>query len=184
MDFAALETFPHLETDRLILRRIETADAKALLKLLSDREVLKTTDAPQLENLEQANWLIEGLEGLFSTKAGIRWGITLKPKNTLIGTCGFNRFEYQHSHSGIGYELAKQYWGQGLMTEAVAAMVNYGFEALQLNRIEALTILDNIASIRVLQKLGFREEGILREYIYAHDRYNDVRIFSLLKREK
>ena len=83
----------------------------------------------------------------------------------------------------IGYELAKAHWRQGIMTEALFAVIEFGFQAIALNRIEAMVMLENTASFKLLQKLGFLEEGILREYGYWKGQFHDLRIFSLLKKD-
>ena len=83
----------------------------------------------------------------------------------------------------IGDDLGRDYWHQGYMSEALRAMLAYGFETLKLNRIEALVMPENEASATLLRRLGFSEEGVLREYAYFKGEYHDLRFFSLLRRE-
>jgi len=118
-------------------------------------------------------------------KGGIRWGLTLKGDDTIIGTAGFPGIDDKTYRARIGYNLASAHWGRGLATEAVRALVGFGFAQLNLNRIEATTNLDNTGSMRVLAKVGFTEEGILRDYVYWREvgAFSDARMYSLLRRE-
>lgn len=119
----------------------------------------------------------------FIRGVGIRWGITRTEDDAVIGTGGFNRWTLPDRYAAIGYDLAQSAWGHGIMTEAVGAMVYFGFERLDLNRIEAETMLDNGASIRVLEKLGFQHEGIVRQKYFWKGQFHTMRLFSLLRRE-
>jgi ribosomal-protein-alanine N-acetyltransferase len=83
----------------------------------------------------------------------------------------------------MGYDLWPDYWGQGLMPEALRALLRYGFEVMELNRVEATTHTENQRSMRVLEKLGFQREGVLRDYYCREGMYNDQVLFSLLRRE-
>ena len=88
-----------------------------------------------------------------------------------------------HARAEIGYALARKYWGQGLMTEAVRAMLDYGFNLLRLNRIEARCDVENIASWRVMEKAGMKFEGVLRQNIFLHGRPRDARMYGILREE-
>jgi ribosomal-protein-alanine N-acetyltransferase len=112
-----------------------------------------------------------------------RWGMVLKVDGSLIGTCGYFRWNQQHQRAEIGYDLCPDVWGQGLMPEALQALIRYGFAEMNLNRIEAMTHIENLRSQHVLTKLGFQREGLLREYYCQEGIYNDQVQYSLLKRE-
>jgi ribosomal-protein-alanine N-acetyltransferase len=131
--------------------------------------------------MEQATKLIERMSNRFERKEAIRWGIARKADPTLIGTCGFTLMP--SFRGGLGYDLARDYWRQGIMTEALSAILQFGFEKLGLNRVEALVMLENTASVRLLRKLGFQEEGILREYAFFKGQFHDLRSFSILKND-
>ncbi len=178
-----LEEFPQLETENLFLREIKLSDAEAVFQFFSDDEVLKYHDVEAFVSVEQAQMLINSLHERFKNKWGIRWGIAKKDDNMIIGTCGYGGWVKNSLRAGIGYELAKPYWHQGIMTEALSAMLKFGFEKMELNRIEATVMLDNIASMKLLEKLGFIDEGILREYGYWKGEFHDLKMFSLLKRD-
>jgi ribosomal-protein-alanine N-acetyltransferase len=177
------ETFPTLQTDRLILRKITSADADSLYAFLSDSRVTETMDVAPMENREEAERLISWLNERFAANVGIRWGITQKDEDVVIGTGGFNWLDERGRRGEIGYDIAPAHWGHGLATEATGAIIRAGFEHLDLNRIEATTNLHNVASMKVLHKLGFTEEGIVREYGFWRGEFHDLRLFSLLRRE-
>ncbi|MDM9379556.1 GNAT family protein [Chlorogloeopsis sp. ULAP01] len=178
---AVFKNFPQLETKNLILREIQLVDAPAIFEIFADDEVTKFHDLETFTCLEQAQCLIERRRERFENKQGIRWGIARKEDNIIIGSCGYGiKNEFQ---AEIGYELARVHWQKGIMTEALKAIINWGFHQLALNRIEAMVMRENISSVKLLGNLGFVEEGILREYGFWKGHFHDLKVFSLLKRE-
>lgn len=175
--------FPEIYTKRLFLRKISSKDAETLFKYWSDPEVTKYLNVTTFKNIEQAFSLIRLLNGLYRKKEGIRWGIVTKKDNEIIGTCGFNNWIKKSSRGEIGYELGRKYWGKGYATEAVREILKYGFKNMNLNRIEAFTVPQASASINLLEKLGFKKEGMLREYGYWNGKYWDENVYSLLKKD-
>ena len=178
-------TIPRIETDRLTLRALTPDDRAAVFALFADSRVAVPTHIAPFEGIEQADELIAFFGGRFAAKGGIHWGLTLKGHDTIIGTAGFPNIDEQTYRATIGYNLAYAHWGHGLATEAVRALVGLGFTQLNLNRIEATTNLDNTGSMRLLAKVGFTEEGILRDYVYWREvgAFYDARMYSLLRRE-
>lgn len=175
--------FPTLETERLILREMTAADAPDVFVFRGDYEVQKFND-DVLPDVEATAAFIENLLGGQGKQRGLVWGITLRPSDTVLGICGFNYWDKQHNRAEIGYDLARAWWGQGIGTEAVGTMVRFGFERMGLNRIEAHALIDNIGSVRVLEKLGFRLEGTRRQFTLEDDgAYHDGGIFGLLREE-
>lgn len=175
--------FPTLESSRLILREITDADASDLFDFFSDAEVMRYYDGAPMTDLSQASKLIERFRHWLAQGSGIRWGITLRESNTIIGTCGIFARNKAYFSATLGYELSKKYWRQGYMTEAVTQILGYGFSELNINRIEAMTDPNNVASIRSLKKLGFSEEGLLRQNGFWNGKFHDSRCFSMLKEE-
>jgi ribosomal-protein-alanine N-acetyltransferase len=177
--------FPELETKRLVLRRMTLADAGFYLIHFSDPDIVELTafDAP--ENIERATQeLLEFCIKPFEENKGIRWGIVLKDEAELIGTIGYHQWvKASGHHIRVGYDLAATYRRRGIMTEALEAVLRYGFETMRLNKVEALTDLRNVASIRLLEKLGFHQDGVLRENMYFHGRFIDEAVFSQLASE-
>jgi ribosomal-protein-alanine N-acetyltransferase len=135
------------------------------------------------DRIDQARDLIQAIHAGYVDGAELRWGITLKDSPTVIGMCGFNYWVRHDQRASIGYDLARAYWGQGLMTEAVRAMVDFGFGYMNLNRIEADADGRNPASARVLHKVGFHDEGVQREQFFENGRFYDLHLFALLRRE-
>lgn len=178
------DTFPVLETQNLILRQIKSSDAEAIFAFFSDPEVLLYHDAEPFRNVERAIRLINTWNDRFLSRQGIRWGIAKKNENIIIGTCGYRLWGKPMFCAELGYELSKPEWRQGIMTEALIGIIKFGFEHMELNRIEATVMLENTASMNLLSKLGFTEEGILRDFGYWKFEFHDLKLFSLLKRDK
>lgn len=120
----------------------------------------------------------------YATRDTIRWAIELVEHSEMIGTVGLLRFNFEHRHAEVGYEIARRRWGQGFAPEAAAAVIRYGFSVLGLHRIEAGVLPGNDASVRVLQKLGFLEEGARRDYLRVKGSFHNFRWFSLLESDK
>ncbi|MGD9100459.1 MAG: GNAT family N-acetyltransferase [Anaerolineae bacterium] len=186
---SAFQTFPRLETENLILREIWPADVKAVFDILSDDEVTRFYDDDPFTNVSQASELVEYWTTSFASNRCIRWGIVRKSGVTvsdgaIIGTCGYYGFHTWHMRASLGYELARSFWRRGIMTEALSAVIEFGFEEAGLNRIQADVMPENQASVKLLERLGFKNEGLLREYErWSSKGYVDLFAFSLLKRE-
>jgi ribosomal-protein-alanine N-acetyltransferase len=178
--FAAL---PPLETRRLVLRALTSSDDEAIFRIFSDTEVTRYYAWETFTHLGQAQKLLERTEELYRRQEAMRWGLTLKGEHAVIGTCGYTRWNRENKWGMIGYDLARRYWGQGLMSEAIREVIRFGFEEMDLHRIEATVIAGNKASMNVLSKAGFQEEGVMRERSYHQGRFQDVHLFALLRRQ-
>jgi ribosomal-protein-alanine N-acetyltransferase len=178
--------FPQLETPRLWLTPLQVSDAAEVLELFSSDQVVEYYDLEPMTSLQEAEHLIQRLQGRYEAGEGIRWAIRLKSAH-LIGTCGFNSWSPRTRSAVIGYELNPDHWGQGLMSEALAAIIRCAFTAQlpcgELNRIQADTVPGNARSEAVLTRLGFKEEGLRRESGYWKNAYHDLKCFGLLRRE-
>ncbi|MDQ0089247.1 ribosomal-protein-alanine N-acetyltransferase [Paenibacillus anaericanus] len=175
---------PVLESERLRLRAMERADAEILFRYWSDPEVVKYMNISPFASVEDTLEMINLLNGLSESDDTLRWGIELKEEGILIGSCGFNVWELSGSYRGeIGYDLGREYWGHGYMSEALHMLLAYGFETMGLNRIEALVDPDNVRSRELLGAFHFHEEGLLREYQKTDAGFIDLLMNSLLKRE-
>ena len=149
--------FPIIETKRLILRRITKDDAHSWLAVYNQPDVMKYLidfDEAQTD-LNEINDIIAWCDDIFVGKSGIRWAITLKPNNVMIGSCWFHIYSPHNRQAEIGYELIPAYQGKGLMSEAVEAVIKFGFETLSLRSIEAEVAPRNEASIKLLEKYSF-----------------------------
>lgn len=176
--------FPTLETDRLLLRSLHFIDAPALFAYFSKDEVTEFYDLPTFQSLEEAHELLLAWQNRYQNQEAIRWAITLRQQpERLIGTCGFHNFSTENFRAEIGYELHPDFWKTGIMTEAIKALIPFGFETFDLHRIEAFIHPTNISSRKLLEKVGLQSEGVLRDYFYEKEKFVDGEIFSLLKKE-
>jgi ribosomal-protein-alanine N-acetyltransferase len=172
-----------LQTDRLILQQLTLEDTDFVFHHFSDPKVTQyLMDEPPVVNVEEAQAIIKFYLDP-ERKTHNRWGIVRKADHRLIGTCGFHKWEKAHFRAEIGYDLAPDCWGQGYMTEALRAVINNGFERMMINRIEALVYINNPRSFQLLQKMGFKQEGILRDCFYLNGTFYDHYLFGLLRRE-
>lgn len=172
-----------IETERLVLRAIKERDTEELYRIWSNHDVAEFMNIQAMNSLENARSMILILEALSEKEAGYRWTILDKADNRIIGTCGFNYFDEENMRTEIGYELDKEYWGKGLMKEALIWIIQMAFDEWKYNRIEAKVIPDNRNSIRLLEKLGFQLEGVMRQHEYTREVFHDVAMYSKLKEE-
>ncbi|MFX3649375.1 MAG: GNAT family N-acetyltransferase [Paenibacillus sp.] len=175
--------FPELETKRFLLREIKQIDSQDIFQIFSSDEVTTFYDVERFTNMKQAEELIQRWNERFENGQVIRWGIALKSDNRIVGTCGFHGWMKQHYKAAMGYELAPEFWQQGYMTEVAKKIVEYGFKNLELNRIEAFVEPENAGSRTLLEKIGFSEEGILKENFIWKNRFVDNVIYALLKKD-
>jgi ribosomal-protein-alanine N-acetyltransferase len=172
---------PSLETERLLLRPLSMLDLEFVFRHFSDPEVNRyLLDEEPVTTREQAQSIID-FYSLPGRKSYNRWVIVRKTDARPIGTCGYHQWQSAQRRAEIGYDLEKASWRQGIMTEALHAMLRYGFEQMGLNRVEALVYVENHASIRLLERLGFKKEGLLRQYFRRDDTYFDHWLLSLLR---
>ena len=173
---------PTIETTRLILRKLTLVDAEDVFGYASDPDVAEMTTWEPHTSLEDSRTFLAGVRRQYRDGDGGPWGIVLKERDHVIGTIGLSVVSW-HARAELGYAIGKQWWGRGYTTEAGQAALRFGFESLRLNRIEARCLPTNVASERVMQKLGMHAEGLLREHMYAKGRFHDFKLYSLLRRE-
>ncbi|WP_027633759.1 GNAT family N-acetyltransferase [Clostridium hydrogeniformans] len=177
------KVFPEIETERLLLRQLTFIDLKDLYEIFSKEDIMKYYGMFPLKELEGVEKLISGFNKGFEDNMSIRWGIELKSTKKIIGTLGYHNFNHRFLRAEMGYELSNNYWNHGYMKEAISSIIDFGFKSMNLNRIEALVYPENVSSRNLLKNLKFKEEGILREYAYFREKYEDLVMYSLLKRE-
>lgn len=177
------EKFTSIETERLILRKVTEKDADSLMAYLSDEEVTRHMGLDPFVTIEEALDEIAWFQSIFEKGTGMRWGITEKGENRVIGSCGFLNLSSKHHRAEIGFELSKEHWGKGIAAEALQAVMAHGFTQLELNRIEALIEPANSPSQKLVERNGFVQEGLLRSYEYTRGKFDDLYMYSLLKRD-
>lgn len=177
-------TEPHrMETERLILRPLKQEDSEGLFRIFSDPEVTRYLEITPLKFASEGKALLEYFNGQLERKSGVRWGIERKQDGVLLGTCGFHSVELWVFKAELSYDIGRPYWGQGIVPEAARALLRHAFGEMGMNRIQSSVIPEAAASAKVLEKLGFHREGVLRETGYWKGRFWDKVTYSLLKRE-
>ena len=173
---------PLINTSRLVLREVVAADAPALLALYADREYMQWYGIDPFPDLAAAESRIRKLAEMGQApNPASSWAIELA--GDFIGTCGLFAWNRIWRKCSIGYELTKTAQGHGYMQEAVRAVLSWGFREMEINRVEAQTHPNNKRSIALLGRLGFTEEGRLRQAAYWANHYHDMLQFSLLRAE-
>ena len=165
--------FPNLETEHLLLRRVNPTDIKEIFALRSNPQTMQYIPRPLLKTDEDALEHIAMIDTKIETNEGINWAITLKDNPKLIGVIGHYRIKPEHYRAEIGYMLLPEYHGKGIVSEAVKEAVNYGFQVMKLHSIEAIIDPDNHASAKVLEKNGFIKEAHLKENEFFDGRFLD-----------
>ena len=174
---------PVIETERLILRKLTMRDASDMFRYCQDKEVARHV-------------LWEAHTSILETRAYIRynlyqyrsgepasWCIVLRETNRVVGTIGYMSYNADNSTVEIGYSLAREQWGKGLMTEALLAVIGETFRTLKVHRIEAMHFTDNPASGRVMEKCGLIHEGHMRERICCKGMFRDVEMWGILRKD-
>lgn len=171
-----------LTTDRLLLREIEEGDWQAIFAYQSDPRYRRYD--PWIQDL-QAD--VQHLVGTIihwcqeQPRCRFQLAITLRMDSCLIGTCGIRATKVNRQEAELGYELHPDYWGQGYATEAAHAMLTFGFDTLQLQRVWAECITENEASVRVLERLGMCQEKRLSKHTWMQDRWWDSLVYGIDK---
>lgn len=176
----ALPAFPQLRGNRLCLRGPRADDADAVFALFSDPAVMRYWSRPPMTDHGEAEGLVAEIKETFSQRTMLNWVVTARGADAVIGTCTLFRFEPRHRRAEIGYALRSDHWGRGLGAEAVALALDWGFRSLGLHRIEADIDPRNAGSRRLLERLGFTSEGLLRERYFVGGETSDTELFGLL----
>jgi ribosomal-protein-alanine N-acetyltransferase len=177
-------TFPTIETERLLLREITFADVPALFEVHGDHECMKWFGVDPLVDEAGAQKLVEAFASWRALpNQGTRWGIQVKGQPFLAGTCGLFAWNRGWHKCTIGYELNPTMQGNGYMQEALRSCLAWGFESMQLNRIEAQVHPSNASSIRSVERLGFKREGLLRQVGFWGGQFHDLYQYALLRQE-
>jgi len=177
-----LNPVPTLSTERLRLRDIQLTDAEALFAVFGDAEAMTYygEDVPHTSH-QQTHAMIQSIKDYQVKQQAIRWAITLHDNDIAIGTIGFYKFDQAAAVCELGYDLNRNYWRQGIMSEVLGRVLQFAFDDVGLNRIEAGTDGDNQRSQGLLRKMGFVYEGTFRQKLFYKERYWDEHWFAMLK---
>lgn len=172
--------FPIIETERLILRRTTLKDADDYFILRSSPEAMKYICKPLHKTIEDTKEMIYKINEMINFNDGISWAVCLKTQQNMIGSVSFHRIEKEHYRAEIGYMLHPDYWKLGIISEAVNAIINFGFNQMQLHSIEAHIDPENVGSEKILQKFNFVKEAYYKENYFYNGIFLDTVVYSLI----
>lgn len=176
-------TFTSIGTSRLMLRALTLDDVDAMFALRSDPVAMRYVPRPLATSMEDAADHIENILAEQRANKCVQWAITLKGDPRMVGIIGFWRIQKEHDRGELGYMLLPVFWGAGIITEAIRAVVDHAFATLNFHSIEAVVDPNNPASMKVLEKNGFRREAWFRENFLWNGEYLDSVVYGLLKHE-
>jgi len=180
---ARLPGFPVLAGQRVRLRAPRPGDVDDVFALFSDPSVMRYWSSAPMQARAQAEGKIEEILEAFAQGGMINWLVADRRNDTAIGSCTLFRFDARHRRAEVGYALRSDHWGRGLAAEAVTLALDWAFRTLMLHRIEADIDPRNDASRRLLERLGFRREGLLRERFFVDGEASDSEFHGLLAQE-
>lgn len=175
---------PKLYTERLILRKIDKSDINELHICLSNDYISKYMLIDFDKSINSTKKMLDMILNGYKNDKPTPWGITLKEDGKLIGMCGFSSCNEVNNNAEVGYILNRDYWNKGIITEALCKVIDFGFNNMNLNKIEAKCISSNIASEKVMVKNGMSLDGILRSDRLHNGMYKDLKLYSILKQDK
>lgn len=180
---AGATQLPTIVAQEVKLRWITPEDVPALFEVFGDPEVCRYWSRPPLADVAAAAALQQEIQALFEERSLFQWGIALPASGALIGTCTLASLDAVHGRAEVGFALKRDAWGRGHAADAVGALVAFAFTTLGLRRLEADADPRNAASIRVLERAGFKREGLQRERYCLDGELQDALVFGLLRRE-
>ncbi len=172
-----------IATARLLLRPIAAADAPALFGMMSDPATMRYWSTPPWTAMSEADTFVNAAQDRSSNDLDVLFGIELRASGLLVGTCTLFDGVVPSRRAEVGYLLDRRHWGQGIMSEAATALLTFGFGALALNRVEADIDPRNLGSARLLERLGFVREGLLRERWIVSGEVSNSAVYGLLASE-
>lgn len=181
MDNSFFTPFPSISTPRLLLRALRPDNLDDLYRYSSDSEIDRYTPWERSRSLDDSRADLDNYLATYSRGELGVWGV--EESGRLIGICNFTYWHRHNRRAEIGYTIARDRWGLGYATEAAGALVRFGWEKMGLTRIEAVCLPENLASIRVLEKLGMEREGVLRSYQVWRGTPRDLAIYSRVAEE-
>ncbi len=179
--FEIFKNLPVLETDRLRLRKLSMRDAGDVFEYASVPEVAENVTWEYHRNISDSMHYLRFITEQYENSFPGPWGIVHKELGKLIGTIGYHAWSLANGYGEVGYALSKDFWNKGYTTEAFNEVIKFGFERMQLNRVEATCKLANAASEKVMLKCGLSYEGILKKRLFAKGEFHDLKMYSVLR---
>lgn len=183
MPRSALYPLPTLADDRVRLRQVVDSDAPALFDLFGDPAVARYLGIPLLVDLDDARRMVDEIVDGARSGELLQWGLTADGDDRLVGACMLARISWPSERAEVGFAIGAAHWGRRLASAAVPLVIEHAFDALGFHRLEADVDPRNEASLRLLERLGFRREGHLRERHLAAGERQDSVMLGLLDRE-
>ena len=177
------DPFPVITAERLLLRKVNMKDVNEIFFLRSDERVMKFIDRTPAKSVEEASDFVKNILTLEENNEAVTWAITLNGKTKLIGTICYWSIQKAHFRAEVGYVLHPEFWGKGIMQEALEEIIKFGFNSMNLHSIEANVNPGNEASIKLLERNNFRREAFFREKYFFDGKFLDTAIYSLLASE-
>jgi RimJ/RimL family protein N-acetyltransferase len=162
---------------------LRESDVPDLFSVFSNPQVMRYWSRPAFPSMDDAWELFRDIQQHFQARTLFQWGIAQRTNDRVIGTCTLFHLEKEHRRAEIGFALGQELWGQGLMKEALGALLDFAFGTLDLRRLEADIDPRNARSIRTVERLGFQREGTLRERYHVNGEVQDTAYFGLLRDE-
>ena len=174
---------PRIETERLTIRLVERPDLPALLAINSNDTVTRFLPYESWKDMADAEAWHSRAEARHAAGEAVQFVIAHRESGRVIGACLLFHFEEASARAEVGYVLGQEYWGAGYMFEAMKALVAFAFEQMNLRRLEAELDPRNVASARLLERLGFLREGLLRQRWAMKGEITDSSLYGLLRAE-
>jgi ribosomal-protein-alanine N-acetyltransferase len=184
MNNQIFKSFPVLKTNRLILRKLKPKDVDGVYKFYSDHTTLEYIPKEPFTKIDQAKDKLTELEKLYKEEKAIWWAFTLKSSDNFIGFGGIFNINKENNNAEIGYGLLPQFWGKGFMSELVKEIVNIGFNELKLHKLSGFITPGNTGSVKVLEKLGFEKEALLKDDVFVRNKYFNTAIYARINKTR
>jgi ribosomal-protein-alanine N-acetyltransferase len=173
------EEFPELRTPRLFLRRHLKSDDLHVFRIHADKRVRQYSGKEVFQSMAEAKHWLRGVEESWESREGVCWALESVESKEYLGDISFWRILKQHRRAELGYKLSAEQWGKGYMHEAMKVVLDFGFKKMRLHSVEANVTPENKASIALLLKNGFVQEGYFKENFYGVQEFLDTASFSL-----
>lgn len=181
MNRKIFDHFPYIDLGDIVLRRIQIKDAQDYLDYMSKSDMKYfLTDDNIPNNFDEALEEVQYWGGLFSLKRSVYWAIALKGSDKMIGTVGFNQISFNNARADISYDLNPDFWGQGIMTKSIKAILKYAKNTAFIIRVQATVVTTNERSIKLLENLAFKKEGLLEKYEFVNGEYTDYYMYAAI----
>ena len=169
-----------LNTERLVMRPLNPGDARAVHLMMRDAEVMAYWDVGKIEDPAVTGDIVQRQLEEMEKDRGFYWAMERVGDRRFVGVCDLSEIDKRHARAEVGFMVGRANWGDGYTFEAMHAVISHAALALRLRRLEARTHIGNVRSIRLLERLGFRREGLMRGYVERDGERRDCLLFGLL----